>query len=151
MLHHHHHHHRLHPSMSAKWELSKYPTLLPPCKNQIPGGPVILSQSLTDATIGLVCWRSHSSLSTKMFPASLLRTLNRPSRAPNSSWQRSALLSCDSTKFQRIVKTTFAPYSLFLVSLSLAAVFHRRDNEQAPGLLRGRSHAGRGPGPHLWQ
>lgn len=49
------HHHCLYSSMSAKWELSKYRPLLPPCKNKIPDGPVILSQSLIDRTIRLVC------------------------------------------------------------------------------------------------
>ena len=38
-----------------------------------------------------------------------------------------------------------------LFPLSVSAVFHRWDNQQASGLLRGRSHAGCGPGPYLWQ
>lgn len=90
--------HRLYSSMSAKWELSKYLPLLPPCKNKIPDGPVILSQSLIDWTIRLVCWRPPPQTPPppwKMFPASLQRTLNQTRQAQNSpgSFRSSSLVT----------------------------------------------------------
>lgn len=101
------HHHCLYSSMTAKWELSKYLPLLPPCKNKIPDGPVILSQSLIDRTIRLVC----SALTPQPLPENIpcFTSENVKSNQTTSkfSWQLSGLLSCDSNKFQEIFETMF--------------------------------------------
>lgn len=97
------HHHRLYSWMSAKWELSKYLPLLPACKNKIPDGPVILSQSLIDWTIRLVCWwPPPPTLSPENVPGVTAEDVKSKQTSPKFSWQLSFLFPCDSAKSRRI-------------------------------------------------